>query len=86
MEHGTLLHKRLINIHLEPRNQTSQAGIGLHFIAIAISESRRKKSYNKNQKLYLLVNLILKSYLLVRKVFKNAKIPKIENQKLKIEN
>ena len=53
--------QRLINIQLQPRNQTSQAGIGLHFIAIVISESRRKKSYNKNLKLYLLVNLILKS-------------------------
>ena len=29
-------------------NQTPQAGIGLHFIAIVISESPRKKSNNKN--------------------------------------
>ena len=32
----------LINIQLHPRNQTSQAGIDLYFIAIVISESRRK--------------------------------------------
>ena len=37
----------LIYIQLQHRNQTAQAGIGLHFIAIVISESRRKKSVIK---------------------------------------
>ena len=46
----------LINIQLQPRNQTSQADIGLYFITIVISESRRrKKTNNKNLKLFLLV-------------------------------
>ena len=32
----------LMNIQLQPGNQTSQASIGLYFIAIIISESREK--------------------------------------------
>ena len=51
----------LIKIQRHPRNQTPQAGIGLHFVAIVISECTRKKSNNKNEKLSLLANHILKS-------------------------
>ena len=45
----------LINIQLQLRNQTPQASIGLYFISIVISESHRKKSNKRNQKLSLLV-------------------------------
>ena len=51
----------LINIQLHLSCQVLRADIGLHFFAIAKSESRRKKSNNKNQKLSLLVNIILKN-------------------------
>ena len=36
----------LINVQLQPTHQTPQAVIALHFIAIVLSESRRKNNIN----------------------------------------
>ena len=47
MEHGTFAGSN--KIQLQPSNLTPQTSIGLHFIAIAISESWRKNF--KQQKL-----------------------------------
>ena len=85
MVHSCTRAQGLISIQFQPRNQNPQAGIGLHFITIVISESRQLKSSNKKQ-LFLLVNLIHKSLFLILKNFKNTKTLKIENQKLKNEN